>query len=460
VTARPGSRLEESLVTCLRDQELLLVLDNCEHLLRSVAAFVAMIEAACASVRVLATSREGLNIGGEQLLTVPSLRLPDDDPGMSLVGECEAVQLFTERARAVLADFAVDDTNRSDVVAVCTRLDGLALAIELAAARLPAMSPAELVGRLDRRFRLLSGGTRVAIERHQTLRATIDWSYDLLTSPERRLLARLSVFAGGWTLDAVEAVCSGELIEVDDVFELLARLVAHHLVVADAGPETRYRLLETIRQYGEQRLEESGETEMLRARHADYYGGFASTTTKNIFGPGQVEWGMRLAHERDNLHAAMAFALETEDLERAMRLLCAVPGLGVQINDLVIFDPAPVLVLEGAGNHPRFGRALMESAFIAAGRGETGHALELADRARRPMSCRRRTRRPRRTLRVHPPSIHRREPRRVDRSRRASPRCRAPGACCRQPWMGSLPPRGQRVDPGLHRPGVRRVTSD
>ncbi len=197
VTARPGWSLEDSLVAYLRDQELLLVLDNCEHLLRPVARLVASIEAAGAGIRVLATSREGLNIRAEQQLTIPSLGLPDDPDSEDGVGECESVRLFAERARAVKDDFVVDDRNRDDVVAICTRLDGVALAIELAAARVSAMSPSDISRRLDRRFRLLSGGERIAIERHQTLRAAIDWSYDLLSEAEQQLLVRLSVFAGG-----------------------------------------------------------------------------------------------------------------------------------------------------------------------------------------------------------------------------------------------------------------------
>ena len=172
-------------------------------------------------------------------------------------------------------------------------------------------------------------GTRVAIERHQTLRATIDWSYEFLSEPERQLLVRLSVFAGGFTLEAVEAVCAGEPIEVDDVLDLLATLVARSLVVAaTTGADTRYRLLETIRQYGEERLAEAGETDTLRARHADHYIEFAGIAHRGIIGPGQKEWGARLAAEHDNLLTAMAFALDTEDLDRAMGLLRADLRLG------------------------------------------------------------------------------------------------------------------------------------
>ena len=380
VSARPAMSLEESLVAYLRDQELLVVLDNCEHLLHPVAHLVVAIEAACSGVRLLATSREGLNVAGEQILVVPSLGLPDTGTGIEPAGECEAVRLFADRAQAVKADFTVDATNRADVLTVCTRLDGVALAIELAAARIPAMSPGELARRLDRRFQLLSGGGRVAIERHQTLRAAIDWSYELLTESEQQLLARLSVFSGGWAADAAEAVCAGSPIDADAVFELLAGLVARSLVVADTGTDTRYRLLETVRQYGEERLAEAGETDMLRVRHARYYTEFATAVRSHLYGPEQVEWGARLACEHDNLLAAMTHALDTQDVERAMRLLCQVPG-GAQVNDVVIYDPDPVLALPGATDHPGSAVALMSAGWRAQGRGDGPYALQLCNQA-------------------------------------------------------------------------------
>ena len=314
------------------------MLDNCEHVLRPVATLVTAIEAACPKVRVLATSREGLSVRGEQIFAVPSLDVPDDSTTPEAVGACEAVRLFVDRAQGVKANFVVDATNAEAVAQVCRRLDGVPLAIELAAARITAMNPGELARRLDRRFRLLTGGDRDAIERHQTLRATIDWSYDLLSEPEQRLLDRLCVFAGGCTLEAVEAVCAGDPIDVDDVFELLANLVARSLVVADdTGSDTRYRLLETIRQYGEERLAETGDTDALRTRHCDYYTEFAGLVRAHSYGPGQIEWLARLARDHDNLFLAMDYALETHDLDRAMRLLCELPSRSLQVDD----DGAP-----------------------------------------------------------------------------------------------------------------------
>jgi predicted ATPase/class 3 adenylate cyclase len=382
VTARPGMTLEESLVAYLGEQELLVVLDNCEHVLRPVAALVRVIEGASPRVRVVATSREGLGVRGEQIIAVPSLEVPDNTTDLVRVSACEAVRLFVDRARGVKASFVVDAGNAEAVAQVCRRLDGVPLAIELAAARITTMNPAELARRLDRRFRLLTGGDRDAIERHQTLQATIDWSYDLLTEREQRLLDRLSVFAGGCTLEAVEAVCAGDPIDVDDVYELLANLVARSLVVVDdGGPDTRYRLLETIRQYGEERLAEHEETDILRTRHCDWYSDFARVVQGHSFGPAQIEWGARLARDHDNLLAAMAFALATRDLERAMRLVRDLPSDILQVDDVVRFDPEPVLALPSADDHPASAVALMLAASQASVQGDDPGASELCDRA-------------------------------------------------------------------------------
>jgi hypothetical protein len=292
------------------------------------------------------------------------------------------VRLFVDRAQGVKANFVVDAGNAEAVAGVCRRLDGVPLAIELAAARITTMNPVELARRLDRRFRLLTGGDRDAIERHQTLRATIDWSYDLLTEPEQRLLDRLSVFAGGCTLDAAEAVCAGVSIDVDDVYDLLANLVARSLVVVDdTGPDTRYRLLETIRQYGEERLAEHQETDTLRTRHCDWYREFASVVQGHSFGPGQIEWGARLARDHDNLLAAMAFALATRDLERAMWLLRDLPTTLMQVDDVVIFDPEAVLALPGAAAHPASTVALMLAGWQAMAHGDYPRVSELCDQA-------------------------------------------------------------------------------
>ena len=286
VSARPGLTLEESLIGYLRDEQLLLVVDNCEHLLQPLAQLVATLEETCRDVRILATSREGLNVGGEQILMVPSLPVPDTTAPVAAVAASDAVRLFVDRARAQRADFTIDISNAAGVAQICRRLDGLPLAIELAAARIIAMTPDEIANRLDRRFPLLVRGDRAAVERHQTLRAAVDWSYDLLSVSEQRLLARLAVFAGGCTLEAVEAVCSGEPVGADDIVDLLANLVARSLVVAEPGAPTRYRLLETIRQYSEERLRKRGER-TNRARHADHYIELSERAFDGLFGPDQ-----------------------------------------------------------------------------------------------------------------------------------------------------------------------------
>ena len=274
VTAPAGQSTQDALVEFLRAKQLLLVLDNCEHLLEPAAALVDALQRSCERLVILATSREGLGIEGERLVPVPPLAVPGADADLTAITQAEAVRLFAERAAAVKPDFAVTAENAAPVAAAVRRLDGIALAIELAAARLAAMTPAELARRLQRSFAVLGAGRRGAVPHHQTLRATIDWSYQLLAEPEQRLLARLAVFAGGCTLEAAETVCGGDGIDPDTVFELLASLVARSLVVAEEhGPETRYRLLETIRQYGEERLTEAGDTGRWQARQADYYVG-------------------------------------------------------------------------------------------------------------------------------------------------------------------------------------------
>jgi predicted ATPase/class 3 adenylate cyclase len=376
VTARAGQSLEESLVEFLRTKQLLLVLDNCEHLLEAVAELVELLERSCGDLVVLATSREGLALEGEQVVPVPSLPEPAADADLDTVGRADAVHLFVERAQGVDPDFSLTAQNAAAVAQVCRRLDGVPLAIELAAARISAMNPAELASGLDRRFETLAGGRRRAVQRHQTLRAAIDWSYELCTEPEQRLLARLAVFAGGCTRDAGEAVCSGAPISEARVFELLADLVGRSLVVAEREhPETRYRLLETIREYAEERLAEHHETDHVRARHAEYYTGFAGSVVEEIAGPHQVEAGRRLIAEQENLLAAMNYAIDTDNVDLALRLLRGMPWGGAQVGYEVRFPPDPILGLTGAAEHPLYPFGLAAASSRAAQRGD----FELAD---------------------------------------------------------------------------------
>ena len=380
VTARTGQTLEQSLVEFLRSKQLLLVVDNCEHLLEGVADLVEMLERSCPGVVVLATSREGLALDGERMLAVPSLAGPDADVTLDAVARADSVALFVDRAQRVDADFTLTAENSSAVVTVCRRLDGVPLAIELAAARIIAMSPAELARGLDRRFETLAGGRRRAVQRHQTLRAAIDWSYELCSEPERRLLARLSVFAGGFTRDAAEGVCSGDSIEPGRVFECLAGLVAQSLVVAQRhGPDTRYRLLETIREYGEDRLADRDETAALRRRHAEYYRDFARLVQEEVQGPRQIEAGGRLVAEHENLLGAMNYAIDTEDVDLAFRLLYNTSriwqiGYGLQL-------PVDAIGLPGAAEHPLYPFGLAVAAGRAANRGERHSAETLCDDA-------------------------------------------------------------------------------
>jgi len=285
---------------------------------------VETIERTCAGVVVLATSREGLALEGERILAVPSLGAPEPDAELDAIQGSESVRLFAERARARDADFKLDAHNAAAVVQVCRRLDGVPLAIELAAARVTTMSPVELARALDRRFEVLAGGRRRAVQRHQTLRATIDWSYDLLREPQRRLLARLAVFAGGWTREAAETVCAGEPIEAGTVFELLADLVSRSLVVTERGTaETRYRLLETIREYAEERLAQHDETLRLRDRHARYFVEYGMRLRDGLCGHDQVIWAKRATAESENLLAATAHAIDTKNLDLATALVDA-----------------------------------------------------------------------------------------------------------------------------------------
>jgi predicted ATPase/class 3 adenylate cyclase len=281
----PGRSLTATLTDALRARSLLLVLDNCEHLLSACAQLVESLLHACPQLRVLASSREGLGIGGEQTYPVPSLSLPDPQrlPALDELQEYEAVRLFAERAGLSQPRFAVTAANAPSVVQVCRRLDGIPLAIELAAARMKALPVEKIAERLDDCFRLLTGGSRTALPRQQTLRALIDWSYNLLSEPERTLLRRVSVFAGGWTLEAAEAVCAGEAecagappgplpgIKAWEVIDLLTSLVEKSLVMyEEQGGEARYRLLETVRQYARDRLLETGEAAAVRGRHRDW----------------------------------------------------------------------------------------------------------------------------------------------------------------------------------------------
>jgi predicted ATPase/DNA-binding CsgD family transcriptional regulator len=304
----PARRLPQVLTEHLSTRHLLLILDNCEHVLDACGELVDMLLAACPQLHVLATSRQPLGIAGETILHVPSLPCPE--PGLAVSSSelvaYDAVRLLVERAQAVVPGFEVTAANASALAEVCRRLDGLPLALELAAARLKALTVEQLLQRLDDRFRLLRVGNRAAPARHQALRTAIDWSHDLLSHPERVLARRLAVFPGDFDLEAVEAICAGGEVPDEDTLDLLASLVERSLVSATpAGSRMRYRLPETIRQYFGERLSEAREEAGLKQRHLGWYADLAAAADSEWLGPRQGEWLDRLEGEHDNLRAAL-----------------------------------------------------------------------------------------------------------------------------------------------------------
>jgi predicted ATPase len=316
--------LIETLKTHLKSKDLLIVLDNCEHLIRACAQYAEQLLAASPKLKILATSIETLGLFNETTWQVPSLPLPEMQGPISLkeLQDFASIKLFNERASNAKSGFVLDERNASSVAQICRRLDGIPLAIELAAARIKVLSAVEIAARLDDRFSLLTAGSRTAIPRHQTLRATIDWSYDLLTERERSLLRRLSVFLGGFTLEAVEVVCS-QGMKRRDILDLLGRLVDKSLVIVEADSEvskTRYRMLETIRQYALEKLVEVGEASFIRDQHLDFYLSLAEKSEAHIFGHESAIWINRLDRELDNIRAAMEWATNSGKAVAALRM--------------------------------------------------------------------------------------------------------------------------------------------
>jgi predicted ATPase/class 3 adenylate cyclase len=330
LAVNPGRPVLEALPDALAPQDVLIVLDNCEHLIGGCAKTAEAILRRCPRVHLLATSREPLGIGGETIYRVPSLSLPGpDDSGPPALGSSEAVALFADRARAHGVGLSVDEQTAPVVVSVCRRLDGMPLAIELAAARLRTMSLIELHDRLDQRFRLLTGGSRTALERQQTLRATVEWSYSLLTGAERMLLRRLSVFAASFDLDAAEAVCGFARIDALDVADLLGSLVDKSLGVAEPVGETlRYRLLETIRLFAAERLAAArgDEAAALAAAHCAHFLAVAEAAAAHLTGPDQGRWFARLDGDQANLRRAAQHAVGRPDGTAVVLRLCVALG--------------------------------------------------------------------------------------------------------------------------------------
>ncbi len=318
----PSRTAQDSVVEFLRRARSLVVLDNCEHVLDDVAALAAAILVNCPNAGLLATSREGIGIEGEHFYAVRPLATPSDDTSAS-----PAIELFAERAAAADADFEITGANQGSIAAVCRRLDGIPLAIELAAARLRSMSVADIEAHLDERFTLLSSGRR-SLKRHQTLAAAIDWSYQLLGDAERMVLGRLAVFAGSFTRDAVEHIASGEDVGPKVAAMVLDQLVEKSLVARDiTGTETRYRLLETIREYAIDKLRSVDDEPAVRLAHARYYAHLAEAADATIRGPGEHLAIAAIRIEVDNLRAAFEHVVTVGEIDLAARLACAVEAL-------------------------------------------------------------------------------------------------------------------------------------
>ena len=307
----------ELLKTYLQEKKTLIVLDNCEHLISASAQVVNELLRAAPKIKVLTSSREALGVRGEVSYPVPSLTLPNLKhlPAIESLSQYEAVRLFIDRALLVSPHFVVDKENAPYLAQICHRLDGIPLAIELAAARVKVLSVEQISKRLDDRFRLLTGGARTALPRQQTLRALIDWSYDILDENEQLLLRRLSVFAGGWTLEAAEEVCGSDGIESFDILDLLSQLVNKSLVVVtdkSKSGETRYRTLETIRQYAREKLTETGGGELIRNKHLAYFVKLAKQAEPELYRSNQVLWINKLDDDLDNIRAALEWAQVTD----------------------------------------------------------------------------------------------------------------------------------------------------
>lgn len=323
VKEESGKPLEYTLTEHLRQKRLLLLVDNCEHLLDACARVVDLLLRQCPGLKILASSRQALGTAGEQTYRVPSLSLPDQavaQTPQSLL-QYESVQLFVDRALLVRADFELTPSNAPALASLCWQLDGIPLAIELAAARIGLLSVAEIDRKLDHRFRLLTGGSRTALPRHQTLLSLIDWSYNLLNAPEKLLLQRLSVFAGGWTLEAAEAVCTGEAVADWEVLDLLTMLCDKSLVAVEQMERySRFRLLETVRQYAREKRELSSDNANIRTKHSHYFLALAEEAESKLNAAEQGQSLLRLEAEHENLLTSLDWSLAATDARDVLKL--------------------------------------------------------------------------------------------------------------------------------------------
>lgn len=311
-----------ALLKYLRRKHILLILDNCEQVISEAARLAEEILQSCEHVQILATSREILETPGEVRFHVPSLALPQGEPlSENIFAEFESIRLFVERAQNILPSFELNDDNASTVAQICRRLDGMPLAIELAAARMTTLSIQQIAARLDKSFQVLSSG-RKSLPRHQTLQTTIQWSYDLLSEAEQVLLQRVSVFSGGWTLEAAESVLSDtSIVPAENILDLLSQLINKSLIFVEWKPRTeaRYAMLQTIHEFAREKLRSTGEIEHRRARHFDYFWSLAQGA--RLFGDEKGMWLDRLEAERENLRSALGWSLEADDVEKGTELI-------------------------------------------------------------------------------------------------------------------------------------------
>src|SRR5215217_344008 len=384
VREQQRSLLWDTLVDYLRPKDVLLILDNCEHLIEATARLIDGLLVGCPKLRVLATSRELLGVPGEVVWRVPSLPVPDPrSPATAQrLSGYASVRLFVDRARQRDTAFGLGSRNARAVADICRRVDGIPLAIELACARIGVLSPEQIAQRLKNSLKLLSAGDRTATPRHQTLKGTLDWSYELLGEPEGKLFERLSVFMGGWALEAAETVGTGDGVKEEDVLDLLSRLVDKSLVVAEAGEgEARYRMLEPIRQYGLERLEQSGNADAARRHHAAFFLALAEEAEPELRGPQQGECLKRLEMEHDNLRAALSWALRQEEAELGLRLGGALGEfwhLRGHLNEGRRWLQAG-LAKGGATLTAARARALARAGYIAWEQGDYAHSVALSE---------------------------------------------------------------------------------
>jgi non-specific serine/threonine protein kinase len=319
-----GRDVGDVLASYLRDKKLLMLLDNCEHLVEACAGLAEKLLRECPEVQLFATSRENLGVPGEKSFVVPPLEVPPETSPHQELEKYEATHFFIDRAVAALPNFEPTSDNSASIASICHRLDGVPLAIELAAARVKILTPEQIADLLQDRFRVLTGGPRTALERHQTLRATMDWSYDLLTEPEQSLLTRLSVFAGGWTLEDAEGLIQDDMGTRTDILDLLSNLVDKSLVIVDHKHEyTRYGMLETVRQFSTELLTESGDADEYREGHASLFIKLAEEADPKIRGADQLKWLEILEDEHENLRAALGWLIASDHANDAARLVGA-----------------------------------------------------------------------------------------------------------------------------------------